>query len=140
MQELIRTALKQNYDVRIAATRILEAQSQLGITRGEQLPTVGAGASGANQRSPSKKPAAEYDTSSNVGGCRVSMWELDFWGKYRRATEAARANLLASEWARRAVINTLVSNVAAAYFELRALTFSWKSQNGPWRRARSPCN
>ena len=47
-------------------------------------------------------------------------WELDFWGKYRRATEAARANLLATEWARRAVINTLVSNVAAAYFQLRA--------------------
>ena len=48
-------------------------------------------------------------------------WELDFWGKYRRATEAARANLLATEWARRAVINTLVSDVAAAYFQLRAL-------------------
>ncbi len=50
----------------------------------------------------------------------LSSWDLDFWGKYRRATEAARANLLATEWARRAVINTLVSNVAAAYFQLRA--------------------
>jgi multidrug efflux system outer membrane protein len=48
-------------------------------------------------------------------------WDLDFWGKYRRATEAARANLLATDWARRAVISTLVSNVAASYFELRAL-------------------
>ena len=48
-------------------------------------------------------------------------WELDFWGKYRRATEAARANVLASEWGRRAVISTLVANVADAYFELRAL-------------------
>ena len=48
-------------------------------------------------------------------------WELDFWGKYRRATEAARANLLATEWARQAVISTLVSDVAAAYFQLRAL-------------------
>ncbi len=47
-------------------------------------------------------------------------WELDFWGKYRRATEAARANLLATEWARRAVTNTLISNLAAAYFQLRA--------------------
>jgi len=47
-------------------------------------------------------------------------WDLDFWGKYRRATEAARANLLATEWARRAITSTLVSNVAAAYFELRA--------------------
>src|SRR5207302_455228 len=48
-------------------------------------------------------------------------WELDFWGKYRRATEAARANLLATEWAREAVISTLVSDVATAYFQLRAL-------------------
>ena len=48
-------------------------------------------------------------------------WQLDFWGKYRRATEAARANLLAARWAREYVVSTLVSNVAASYFELRAL-------------------
>jgi outer membrane protein TolC len=48
------------------------------------------------------------------------VWDLDFWGKYRRGTEAARANLLATEWARRAVTSTLVSNVAASYFQLRA--------------------
>jgi multidrug efflux system outer membrane protein len=50
-----------------------------------------------------------------------AAWELDFWGKYRRATEAARANLVASEWARREVLSTLVANVASAYFQLRAL-------------------
>ncbi len=120
LQDLIRTALKQNYDVRIAATRILEAQSIVGITRGAQLPSVYAGASGADQRSPRQKNLPpEYNTSSNSVSASM-VWDLDFWGKYRRATEAARANLLASEWARRAVINTLVSNVAAAYFELRA--------------------
>ena len=120
LQQLIRTALQQNYDLRIAATRILEAQAQLGITHADQLPTVGAGASSANQRIPRQKNLPpEYETSNSVVGASMS-WDLDFWGKYRRATEAARANLLATEWARRAVTSTLVSNVAAAYFELRA--------------------
>jgi multidrug efflux system outer membrane protein len=50
-----------------------------------------------------------------------AAWELDFWGKYRRATEAARANLLASEWARQEVIRTIVANVSSSYFQLRAL-------------------
>ncbi len=49
------------------------------------------------------------------------IWNLDFWGKYRRQTEAARAQLLATEWGQRAVISSLVANVAAAYFQLRAL-------------------
>jgi len=121
LQELIRTALKNNYDVRIAATRILEAQAQLGITRADQLPTIGAGASAVNERVPKQKPInQEYETSANSVGASM-VWELDFWGKYRRATEAARANLLATEWAQRAVTNTLVSNVAASYFQLRAL-------------------
>ena len=120
LQDLIRTALKQNYDVRIAAERILEAQSIVGITRGAQLPSVYAGGSAADQRSPRQKNLPpEYNTSSNSVNASL-VWDLDFWGKYRRATEAARANLLTTEWARRAVINTLVSNVAAAYFELRA--------------------
>jgi multidrug efflux system outer membrane protein len=120
LQQLIRTALQQNYDLRIAATRILEAQAQLGITRADQLPTIGAGASAINQRIPRQKNLPpEYETSSQAVGVSMS-WDLDFWGKYRHATEAARANLLATEWARRAVTSTLVSNVAAAYFELRA--------------------
>ena len=120
LQELIRTALKQNYDVRIAATRILQAQAQLGITRADQLPSINAGASAVNQRSPRQKNLPpEYETS-NAAVSASMFWELDFWGKYRRATEAARANLLATEWARRAITSTLVSNVSAAYFELRA--------------------
>ena len=122
LQELIRTALQNNYDVRIAATRILEAQSQLGITRADQLPTIDAGAAAVNERVPKQKIAAPfpYETSANSVDAAM-VWELDFWGKYRRATEAARANLLATEWAQRAVTNTLVSNVAASYFQLRAL-------------------
>jgi multidrug efflux system outer membrane protein len=120
LQQLIRTALQQNYDLRIAATRILEAQAQLGITRADQFPSIGVGASATNQRIPRQKNLPpEYETSSAAVGASMS-WELDFWGKYRHATEAARANLLATEWGRRAVTNGLVSNVAAAYFELRA--------------------
>jgi multidrug efflux system outer membrane protein len=120
LQDLIRTALKQNYDIRIAAERILEAQSIVGITRGAQLPSVYAGGSAADERSPRQKNLPpEYETSSNVVNSSM-VWDLDFWGKYRRAAEAARANLLASEWARRQVTSTLVSDIAAAYFQLRA--------------------
>ena len=120
LQDLIHTALQQNYDVRIAATRILEAQAQLGITRADQLPTVSAGAQAVNQRNPRGKVFPAYETSANQVNLALA-WELDFWGKYRRATESARANLLANQWAREAVVSTLVSDVATAYFELRAL-------------------
>jgi len=119
LQELIGTALKQNYDVRIAAARILEAQAQLGITRADQLPAISVGASAVNERSARQKPLPELETNATNVSASFA-WELDFWGKYRRATEAARANLLATQWARRAVINTLVSDVAASYFQLRA--------------------
>jgi len=121
LQGLIRTALKQNYDVRIAAARILEARAQLGITRADQLPAINAGGSAVNERYPRTKilPQAPFETNYTEVSASFN-WELDFWGKYRRATEAARANLLATEWARRAVLNALVSNVAASYFQLRA--------------------
>lgn len=121
LQDLIRTALKQNYDLRIAAARILEARAQLGITRANQLPTVSAGAAGQNDRVPKTKlTPEEFETDFNAVNASMA-WDLDFWGKYRRATQAARANLLTSEWARRTVMNSLVSDVATAYFQLRAL-------------------
>jgi multidrug efflux system outer membrane protein len=120
LQDLIHTALKQNYDVRIAATRILEARAQVGITRADQLPTISGGAEAVNQRSARTKFFPAFETSSNQVDLSLA-WELDFWGKYRRATESVRANLLATQWARQAVISTLVSDVAAAYFQLREL-------------------
>jgi outer membrane protein, multidrug efflux system len=120
LQGLIRIALQENYDVRIAATRILQAQAQLGITRADQFPSVGAGADINSTRNPKTPIFPSYEL--NTGQLTLSAaWELDFWGKYRRATEAARANLLASEWGRRAIISTLISNIASAYFQLRAL-------------------
>jgi outer membrane protein, multidrug efflux system len=120
LQKMLRTALQQNYDVRIAASRILQAQAQLGITRSNQLPSVAGGAAATDQRAAQTKfiPASE----SSASQVTISLsWELDFWGKYRRATEAARASLLASEWAKQEVVSTLVSSLATAYFQLREL-------------------
>jgi outer membrane protein, multidrug efflux system len=120
LQTLIRTALEHNDDVRLAAARILEAQAQLGIARADQFPTVSAGVDVLGQR-PS---AALGFPSRNIGAVQIeasAAWELDFWGKFRRATESARAQLIATEWGRRAVLTTLVSQVSSAYFGLRAL-------------------
>jgi multidrug efflux system outer membrane protein len=120
LRNLIRTALKNNYDVRIAATRVLEAQAQLGITRADQYPSLSVGGSVADQRSPAIGPIPSYEVS--LGQVTASAaWNLDFWGRYRRATEAARANLLANEWAQKQVMATLVANVATVYFQLRQL-------------------
>jgi multidrug efflux system outer membrane protein len=120
LQALIREALVQNYDVRIAATRVLQAQAALGITRADQFPTITGGASASSVGIPRTKNLPSFETSSNQVNLSL-FWELDFWGKYRRATEAARANLLATEWGQKAVVSSLVSNVASAYFQLLEL-------------------
>lgn len=120
LQDLIRTALQQNYDLRIAAARILQAEGELRVTRSQEFPQVNGTASAARQRialSPSL-PSFKY-SDFQLGGS--ASWLLDFWGEYRRATEAARASLLASEFNQQAVKVTLVSEVASAYFQLRAL-------------------
>src|SRR4029077_10833281 len=109
LQSLIRTALKNNYDVRIAATRILQAQAQLGITRADQLPTLSVGGNVTSQQSPKIGPIPAYEITQGQLTASAA-YNLDFWGKYRRATEAARANLLANEWAQKEVTATLVAN------------------------------
>jgi multidrug efflux system outer membrane protein len=120
LRTLIRTALTKNYDSRIAASRVLEAQAQLGITRADQFPSVSAGAGSSDTRTAQSKFLPAFETSTGQVNLSAA-WELNFWGKYGRATEAARANLVASEWARREVTSTLVANVASTYFQLRAL-------------------
>lgn len=120
LQILIRGALAQNYDLRIAAVRVLEAQAALGITRADQFPTITAGASSSNERFPATRITPAFETSPSQVNLSL-FWELDFWGKFRRATEAARANLLATEWGQKAVKWSLVSNVASAYFQLLEL-------------------
>lgn len=121
LQQLIRTALQQNYDVRIAATRVLQAQAELGITRSNQFPTAAAGVQAFSQNNP-KVSSAFPAYEENAGEVNLSvLWNLDFWGKYRRETEAARDQLLATEWGRKAVITSVVSSVATDYFHLREL-------------------
>jgi multidrug efflux system outer membrane protein len=120
LQALVRAALERNFDLRVAVARVLEAEAQVGITHADELPNATAGASVLGQRF----PAALFGSTRNVGAVLLqgsASWELDVWGQLRRATEAARAQLLATEWGRRAVVTTLVSQVADAYFGLRAL-------------------
>jgi outer membrane protein, multidrug efflux system len=120
LQGLIRTALKNNYDVRIAATRVLQAQAQLGITRADQLPSLSAGGNITSLRNSKAGPIPGYElTQGQVSA--TAAWNVDFWGRYRRATEAARATLLANQWAQKEVMATLVANLASSYFQLRQL-------------------
>lgn len=129
LQKLIRTAIKNNYDVRIAATRVLQARAQLGITRADQFPTLDGGGNITSIQQPKLGPIPSYELTQGEIGPSAS-WNLDFWGKYRRATEAARANLLANEWAQKAVIASLVAQVASSYFQLRQLDLELEISQG----------
>jgi outer membrane protein, multidrug efflux system len=121
LQELIRKALANNYDVRIAAQHILEQQAQVKITRSQQFPSVSVGGTGIGATLPASLgtqiASPLVDGSFNLS----AAWTPDFWGLYRKQTEAARAQLLAQTWAQRAVRMTLVQQVATTYLQLRAL-------------------
>ena len=120
LQELIRTALKQNYDIQVAVARILQAQSQVTIARSPIFPTVDGSATGPyNAYTGSERPLPD-STFQPQAGFSVA-WELDIWGRFRRGTEAAQAQLLASEDFKYGVIATLVADVGNAYLTLRAL-------------------
>ena len=121
LKQLISTALEHNFDMRIAAERILEARAQVGIVRSGQLPAVDANAQfnantnsaiGANILTPGIRSASYTTISTNVS------WDLDLWGKLRRLTEAARAQYAASEEGRRALTVSLIGDVMNAYFGL----------------------
>jgi multidrug efflux system outer membrane protein len=121
LQELIRKALVNNYDVRIAAQHILEQQAQVKITRSQQFPTVSVGGTGIGATLPSSL-GTQIGSPLVDGSFNLSAaWTPDFWGLYRKQTEAARAQLLAQTWAQRAVRMTLVQEVATAYLQIRAL-------------------
>jgi multidrug efflux system outer membrane protein len=123
LAELIRKGIAQNYDARIAAERVVQARAQLGITKADQGPTLGGAASISSQRYAKGEMGSNPDPVQMEFG-RVGLtatWNLDFWGKYRMATEAERARLMGSEWARRAVIDSVISDIATAYFQLRTL-------------------
>ena len=123
LQELIHTALQENYDVQIAAQRILAAREQVKIQRSYLLPTLNAGGAMQSIRTSDRGllyvlPQLERTSGQIYGDL---SWEIDFFGRIRRATEAAQAEFFASEENRKFVIQTLVSDLARAYIELRAL-------------------
>ena len=130
LQELERTALVQNYDLRDAVAHVDAARANLGITRSNQYPNFEADGSLSTvrlSRNGETPLPASFVPSQNrtFGSATLSLlsFELDIWGRLRRATEAARASLLSSEETRKAVVTTLVSDVASAYLSLRTLDY-----------------
>ncbi len=130
LQELVRTALVQNYDLRDAVARVQAARANLGITRSNQFPQVSASGdiqfnrlSRDGQFALPPTFAASQNRTFGEATLNLLSFEVDIWGRLRRATEAARANLLSSEETRKAVTTTLVSDVATAYFSLRELDY-----------------
>ena len=130
LQDLERTALVQNYDLRDAIARVEAARANLGVVRSEQFPNFAAGAELSTTRisrnGSSPLPSAFVRSQERTfGAATLSLlsFEVDIWGRLRRATEAARANLLGAEETRKAVITTLVSDVATSYFNLRELDY-----------------
>jgi multidrug efflux system outer membrane protein len=121
LQGLIRTALAQNYDLQIAAARILDARAQVVSTRSNQFPVIEGAAAAPYQRTDGDRPPLTLEDSFIPQAGLNLSFELDFWGRWRRATEAARAELAASEEGRRVILSTLVADVASAYITLRAL-------------------
>ena len=115
LQDLIREALKNNYDVAIAASRVEEARAQAGVTKSAYYPQIGYGASIAGARSNLIPNHVYYGYNFNLS------WELDLWGRIRKLNEQQKALFFASEEVQRGVWLSLVADVAQAYFELRAL-------------------
>jgi outer membrane protein, multidrug efflux system len=124
LQNLLKAALKNNYDLRIAATRILQAQANLGITRANQYPQLNGSGAIVNERNNFYPNAPTF----GILGLQFS-YIVDFWGQYRRATEAARAQLIGTEYGQNVVRTTLVSSVADNYFLLRAYDSQLKYAN-----------
>jgi outer membrane protein, multidrug efflux system len=115
LQELIRTALKQNYDLQIAMERVSAARAQLGITRSNQFPQVTLDPVFSGGKTDQNIKSNVFSLAGDV------VFQVDLFGRYRRATEAARAQLIGTQDAQQTVVLTLVSDVASDYFLLRGL-------------------
>ncbi len=130
LQKLVRAGLTQNYDLRDAVSRVEQARANLGIVRSDQFPQVTAsGAINVTRLSRDGSlplPASfvpNQDRTWGQASLNMLSFELDLWGRLRRATESARASLLSADENRQAVVTTLVSDVATAYFNLRELDY-----------------
>ncbi len=122
---LIETALRENKDLLIAAARVEEFLGLYAETRSALFPQVGAGAAGSKQRisqqTPNDLAPGTHAVFNNYSAILNASWELDIWGRIRRSTEAARADLVATEEGRRSVVLSLVAAVATTYIDLRSL-------------------
>jgi multidrug efflux system outer membrane protein len=126
LQALIRIALEENQDLGIAAARVEEFRAILGVTRADQFPTVditatGAQAEGSDNVFPGNLPGVPNEKIENYRLSADVFFELDLFGRLRRSTEAARAQLLATEEAQRSITISLVASVASSYMLLRDL-------------------
>ena len=125
LNELIATAISENKDLLIATARVDQFAARYGVVRAEFYPQLGASAQFGQQQVTEKNgnalPSGYNTVTGNQQAVLNASWELDIWGRIRRSSEAARANLLASEEGRRGVILTLVSSVAVSYVNLRNL-------------------
>jgi multidrug efflux system outer membrane protein len=126
LQELINTALRNNYDARLALNRVAEARASAGVSRSFLMPQVDA--SGLYQRQGTGRNTVEppiprgVDTTANLARFNFDLfWEIDLFGRLRNLSQAAQAQFFASEWGQEAVLTTVVADVARAYFELCAL-------------------
>jgi outer membrane protein, multidrug efflux system len=128
LQALVKVALAQNYDLRDSVARVDEARANLGITRSNQYPQVSASGdlqfTRLSRNGQFPLPASFVsDQNRNWGEASLNLlsFQIDLWGQLRRATEGARASLLSADWNRKTVITTVVSQIAADYFQLLEL-------------------
>ena len=126
LQKLVRAAVVQNYDVQIAVARINASRANLGLARSEQFPQFVASADATTARASSNGPSGSFGQGGrtrSVGNVFLNLltFELDVWGRLRQQTKAARAELRASEEDRKAVLTTVVGDVAGGYFSLLEL-------------------
>ncbi|HEV3238767.1 MAG TPA: efflux transporter outer membrane subunit [Casimicrobiaceae bacterium] len=121
LSDLVRAALANNKDLEIATANVDQAFAQYGIARAAQFPQVNGGVSAARERSSANAPLPGGRTVNDYAVNLSASFELDVWGKLRRATESARASLLASEQGKGTVVLTVVTTVASGYIQLRSL-------------------
>jgi multidrug efflux system outer membrane protein len=122
LQDLINEAIANNHDLEVAVSRIEQARAQVEQVRSEGRPQVGYEVSAAGEKAAVPEPKSLGSaTFGSFAGLLNAAWEFDIWGRIRHATEAAQASVLAQEDVRRGVILTLVSDVAADYFQLLEL-------------------
>ena len=121
LQGLVREALENNYDLKTAIARIQQFRAQVGVAASDLYPHVGYDGSASREKTFVPLVPGGNQTFNVFTGVLDVAWEIDVWGRIRRSTEAARAEFLASEDARRGVMLSLVSDVAAGYFRLLEL-------------------